>query len=33
MTTIDLSGGLVLVTGGAGSIGRAIAKQAVQAGA
>ena len=33
MTTIDLSGGLVLVTGGAGSIGRAIARQAEQAGA
>ncbi len=33
MTTIDLSGGLVVVTGGAGSIGRAIAIQAAQAGA
>tara|TARA_B100001121_G_C18533989_1_gene547453 strand:+ start:55 stop:831 length:777 start_codon:yes stop_codon:yes gene_type:complete len=33
MTTIDLSGGLVLVTGGAGSIGRAIARRAEQAGA
>ena len=33
MISIDLSGGLVLVTGGAGSIGRAIATQAAQAGA
>ena len=33
MTSIDLSGGLVLVTGGAGSIGSAIAIQAAQAGA
>ena len=33
MTSIDLSGGLVLVTGGAGSIGSAIAVQAAQAGA
>ena len=33
MTRIDLSGGLVLVTGGAGSIGSAIALQAAQAGA
>ena len=33
MTRIDLNGGLVLVTGGAGSIGSAIARQAAQAGA
>ena len=33
MPTIDLSGGLVVVSGGAGSIGRAIAAQAAQAGA
>lgn len=33
MTRIDLSGGLVLITGGAGSIGSAIAVQAAQAGA
>ena len=33
MISIDLSGGLVVVTGGAGSIGRAIAWQAAQAGA
>ena len=33
MISIDLSGGLVVVTGGAGSIGRAIARQAAQAGA
>ena len=33
MPTIDLSGGLVVVSGGAGSIGRAIATQAAQAGA
>ncbi len=33
MTRIDFSGGLVLVTGGAGSIGSTIALQAVQAGA
>ena len=32
MTRIDLSGGLVLVTGGAGSIGSTIALRAVQAG-
>ncbi|KZR87667.1 SDR family NAD(P)-dependent oxidoreductase [Synechococcus sp. MIT S9504] len=33
MTRIDLSGGLVVVTGGAGSIGSAVAVQAAQAGA
>ena len=33
MTRIDLSGGLVVVTGGAGSIGSAVALQAAQAGA
>ena len=33
MPTIDLSDGLVVVSGGAGSIGRAIATQAAQAGA
>ena len=33
MKTIDLSGGLVLVTGGAGAIGRAIAIDAAAAGA